>query len=143
MGMGNLKKIFAYWDLNERSTRSRYIYALQRGAKDATEKSEAPRPIEKKMSFWAQLAMYFGTLIGVLLSFLLRQLDSGQTPHLTSVLTWFNFALSALLPFFIIPHAYRKADVDPDTPSLVKFGLFVQNGTFWPVIIGLVGKTIK
>jgi len=41
----------------------------------------------------------------------------------------------------IIPVVFEKLSVRPDAPFIVRFGLFVQNGVFWQVIIGSIGKT--
>ncbi len=142
MALEGLIKVFSYWDLNQPSKRAKYIFALQRAADPTQQAPELPAP-QVKLSCWDQTWMYLGTVLGVLLSFLLRQMDSGVALDLTSSLTWFNVVVALFVALVVIPYAYKRVDVDPTTPFIVRLGLFVQNGVFWQVIMGLVGKTFK
>ncbi len=92
-----------------------------------------PKPKPRKMSIWEQLMMYFGTSIGVFFSSLVNQPNpiASQISYFTlsSILTSLVIALS------IIPITFEKLNVKPNTPFIVRFGLFVQNGVFWQVLI--------
>jgi hypothetical protein len=136
-----LGKVFAYWDLNRPWKTPKRIFSVQRAKLEGVETASESPTSEKGLSFWDQIWMYVGTVVGVLLSFLLRKMDSGETPELSAFLTWFHVVFSAGVGLVIIPYAYRRIDADPTTPFIVRFGLFVQNGAFWQVIMGLIGKT--
>ena len=96
-----------------------------------TKKGKDPR-----MSLGNQLVMYFGTFLGVLLSTGISHLRSGNT-GLT--ITLGEVVLSAIIALSIMPLVYEKLMLHPKAPLIVQFGLFVQNGVFWNVLICSVG----
>lgn len=90
------------------------------------------RSKEGQMSPAEQFLMYFGVVLGVYFSGLIRGQESKTT-----------LLLSALIGLVIIPIAFEKLSVNPKAPLLVRFGLFVQNGVFWDVLFGAIGKVTK
>lgn len=145
MARDQIAKVLSYWDLNRRSERTRYIHTVRRsGDRKVDDAEEALTPIvqPKRLAIVDQVLMYSGTVLGVFLSFLLRRIDAGETPDPAQFLTWFHVVFALAVAFLIVPYAYRRVDVDPGAPFLVRFGLFVQNGVFWQVIMGSLGKTL-
>ncbi len=90
------------------------------------------------LSTLRQIAMYFGAFIGVLLSEIVREYGSGK--HVKLSLSVGKVVASALIAFIIVPYVYEK--LKPESPFIVQFGLFVQNGVFWSFLIDLIGKGI-
>ena len=86
-----------------------------------------------------QLVMYIGTFIGVLLSTAVTHFRSG-TLELT--ITVGEVALSAVIALVIIPLVYEKLMLNPRAPLIVQFGVFVQNGVFWHVLIDSIGSVL-
>ena len=41
-----------------------------------------------------------------------------------------------------IPVVYEKLQLNPGVPFVVQFGLFVQTGVFWHIIIGTIGSAL-
>jgi hypothetical protein len=50
--------------------------------------------------------------------------------------------LSAVIALVIIPLVYEKLNLNPGAPFIVQFGLFVQNGVFWHVLIDSIGSVL-
>lgn len=73
--------------------------------------------------------MYFGVLLGVYFSSLIRGSQSQA-----------SLLIAALVALVIIPVVFEKLNVNPKAPFIVRFGLFVQNGVFWDVIFESIGK---
>jgi len=94
---------------------------------------------ESTISVTHQLVMYVGTFIGVLLSTAVTHFRSG-TLELT--ITVGEVALSAVIALVIIPLVYEKLMLNPKAPLIVQFGLFVQNGVFWHVLIDSIGSIL-
>lgn len=102
-----------------------------------------PAPTKPARSFWIlitqrqdgqlsivdQLVMYFGVLLGVYFSSLIRGSQSQA-----------SLLIAALVALVIIPVVFEKLNVNPKAPFIVRFGLFVQNGVFWDVIFESIGK---
>jgi hypothetical protein len=82
--------------------------------------------------------MYVGTFIGVLLSTAVTHFRSGNT--LTFTLG--EVVVSAVIALVIIPVVYEKLQLNPEAPFIVQFGIFVQNGVFWHVLIDSVGSVL-
>lgn len=83
---------------------------------------------EGQWSIAEQFLMYCGVLLGVYCSGVIRGQDFRPTLFLASV--------TALL---IVPVTFEKLNVNPNAPLLVRFGLFVQNGVFWDVMLQAIG----
>lgn len=104
----------------------------------------SPHPTQpqlKKMSFAEQLLMYIGVLIGVVFSSAVQQFRAGSIVNLN--VTIGSLLVAAIVALAIIPFIFEKLNVRPDAPLLVRFGLFVQNGVFWHVLFGSIGKIIS
>jgi len=97
----------------------------------ASENNEAPT-----ISAARQLLMYIGTFLGVLLSTAVTHFQSG---NVDLAITVGEVALSAVIALVIIPLVYEKLMLNPRAPLIVQFGIFVQNGVFWHVLIDSVG----
>jgi hypothetical protein len=126
-----------YFDLNKRALN---------GKVNGTAASKNPEPESagqdidiNLLSVARQAAMYVGTFIGVLLSTAVTHFQAGNT-DLT--LTVYEVVLSAVVAFVIIPVVYEKLQLNPGVPFVVQFGLFVQNGVFWHIIIETLGSAL-
>ena len=86
-----------------------------------------------------QIVMYLGTFMGVLLSTAVTHFRSGNA-DLT--ITVGEVVVSAVIAFIIVPLVYEKLIVNPKAPFIVQFGLFVQNGVFWHILIDSIGSTL-
>jgi hypothetical protein len=151
-------KALDYFNLNSRAARSIAIMKSKRIPKKkamkekATRKQvlrqgETARPSSqqravsvRKMSFWEQLLLYVGLVIGVIFSSYVMQFKSGETIHLNITVT--TALISAVIALIITPFVFEKLSVRPESPLLVRFGLFVQHGVFWQVVFGLIGKAM-
>ena len=125
----NIKK---YFDLNERTPQPEILLS----GIDGPLKYGATAGIQ--MPFTEQILLYVGTVIGVLFSSVIMEFNSGNPVSLAG----FNITtllISAVIALFIIPVVYEKLKVMPDTPILVRFGLFVQQGVFWQVAFSAIG----
>jgi hypothetical protein len=126
-----------YFDLNKRAQNGK-----KNGAAIPSENTEPEADQDIDINFLSvarQAAMYVGTFIGVLLSTAVTHFQAGNT-DLT--LTVYEVVLSAVVAFVIIPVVYEKLQLDPGVPFVVQFGLFVQNGVFWHIIIGTIGSAL-
>ncbi len=124
-----------YFNLNTRARKAWGEAAGKEGARDA---SGLVR--EGQLSLVRQLTMYVGLFVGVLFSTAVGQFRSGE--DITLAITTGKIVGSAVIALIIIPHVYGKLRLDPGSPLLVQFGLFVQNGVFWSVIVDLVSEAI-
>ncbi|MBU7046660.1 MAG: hypothetical protein HXS54_09510 [Theionarchaea archaeon] len=86
-----------------------------------------------------QIVMYLGTFMGVLLSTAVTHFRFGNA-DLT--ITVSEVILSAVIAFIIVPLVYEKLIVNPKAPFIVQFGLFVQNGVFWHILIDSIGNIL-
>jgi hypothetical protein len=50
--------------------------------------------------------------------------------------------LSAVIAFIIVPLVYEKLMLNPKAPFIVQFGLFVQNGVFWHILVDSIGSAL-
>ena len=93
----------------------------------------------KSITLVSQILMYVGTFMGVLLSTAVTHFRSGNT-DLT--ITVGEVIISAVIALVIIPLVYEKLMLNPESPFVVQFGLFVQNGVFWHVLIDSIGSVL-
>jgi hypothetical protein len=91
------------------------------------------------LSVTRQLLMYLGTFIGVLLSTAVAHFGTGSTDL---AITVGEVLVSAVIALVIIPLVYEKLNLNPKAPFIVQFGLFVQNGVFWHVLIDSIGSIL-
>ncbi len=87
------------------------------------------RQDEDNLSIADQLLMYFGVLMGVYFSGVIRGQDFRPT-----------LLLAAVVSLIIIPIVFEKLNINPNAPLIVRFGLFVQNGVFWDVLLQAIGS---
>ncbi len=92
------------------------------------------------ISLTHQLFMYLGTFIGVLLSTAVNHFVNAENFELT--VTFGEVVVSAVVALIIIPLVYEKLMLNPKAPLIVQFGLFVQNGVFWHVLIESIGSAL-
>lgn len=85
-----------------------------------------------KLSLWEQLTMYLGIFIGVYFSSHLK----GQQQKISP-------AIAALTALLIMPTVFEKLNIDPNSPFIVRFSIFVQHGVFWDVLFGAIGKSFQ
>jgi hypothetical protein len=91
------------------------------------------------LSVTRQLLMYLGTFIGVLLSTAVAHFRTG---NIDLTITVGEVLVSAVIALVIIPLVYEKLNLNPKAPFIVQFGLFVQNGVFWHVLIDSIGSIL-
>ena len=87
-----------------------------------------------------QIFMYFGIFIGVFFSTAVSQFKSGESFNI--IINVGTILISAIIALILIPIVYEKLNLNPSLPFIVQFGLFVQSGVFWHVIINSVSKII-
>jgi hypothetical protein len=90
------------------------------------------------MSFWEQLTMYVGVLLGVIGSAWVDQYNANSTVSIK--MSWATGITAAIIALVIIPAIYDKLQARTDAPWIVKFGVFVQNGVFWHVLLTAISK---
>jgi hypothetical protein len=126
-----------YFDLNDR---------VQKGLKnnggildknpmtDLSNNTKSPM-----LSLPHQLLMYIGTFLGIVFSTVICQFRSGSV-NLKFPIS--EIILSAVIAVVIIPLVYEKLMLNPRAPLIVQFGIFVQNGVFWHVLIDSIGSLL-
>jgi hypothetical protein len=125
-----------YFDLNKRAQNGKE----KNGGTSKNPEPEAGQDIDINfLSVARQAAMYLGTFIGVLLSTAVTHFQAGNTDLTFTV---YEVVLSAVVAFVIIPVVYEKLQLNPGVPFVVQFGLFVQNGVFWHIVIGTIGSAL-
>jgi cytochrome c oxidase assembly factor CtaG len=128
-----------YFDLNERvqkglKNNGGVVLEKDPGLTDLSRKSEIP-----VLSFPHQLLMYLGTFLGIVFSTAISQFRSGSV-HVELPIG--EIILSAVIAVVIIPLVYEKLMLNPRAPLIVQFGIFVQNGVFWHVLIDSIGSLL-
>jgi hypothetical protein len=128
-----------YFDLNERVQKGLKNNGGSLREKDPglTDSSRAPEI--SVLSFLHQLLMYLGTFLGIVFSTAICQFRSG---NIQLTLPIGEIILSAVIAVVIIPLVYEKLMLNPRAPLIVQFGIFVQNGVFWHVLIDSVGSLL-
>lgn len=90
------------------------------------------------MSIMEQVLMYIGTVLGVVTSFVFKD---GFNKFDPTGLSWSTFLAACLISIVIIPAVFAKVQVDSKVPFVVRFGLCVQNGVFWQVLMNAAGNS--
>jgi hypothetical protein len=134
-----------YFNLNERARKAwennggnlvlNSVQDVSENSMQAVDEKESPGHI----SVLHQLFMYFGTFLGVLLSTAVSHFRSG---NVDLTITVGHVIVSAVIALVIIPLVYEKLSLNPKAPFIVQFGIFVQNGVFWHVLIESVGSIL-
>lgn len=96
---------------------------------------------EGKLSVQRQLLMYLGLLVGVLFSMAVNQFKKGEVANLN--MDPATIIISAVIALMLVPMVYKNLRIDSKAPFIVQFGLFVQSGVFWNVIVDSLGKVVK
>jgi hypothetical protein len=91
------------------------------------------------LSVTRQLLMYLGTFLGVLVSTAVAHFRSG---HFDLTITAGEVVISGVIALVIMPLVYEKLMLNPKAPFIVQFGVFVQNGVFWHVLIDSIGSML-
>ena len=120
--MSGKKSMLDYFDLDSR-------------ARTAQEKAAAAVS-PAQLSVIRQVVMYIGVLIGILFSTAVSQFQSLE--DITALMTTSKVFVSAVIALIVVPQVYEK--LNPESPFIVQFGLFVQNGVFWSVAVDLIRK---
>jgi len=132
-----------YFDLNKQTVKPRFV-ETKRDIRAKTKKSvrkEAVKAEQAKMAWWEQLLMYVGIFAGVLLSSALKGFAEGKETGIH--LNGYTIIFSAIVSLILMPFVYRKLKVDKEMPFVIRFGLFMQNGVFWQVILGAIWGALK
>lgn len=123
-----------YFDLNNKAEKDPAVSMKSLPAEAAPKR-------EGRLSGNQQLLMYFGLLIGVLFSAAINQLKKGEAANLN--MDPATIIISAVIALMLVPMVYKNLNIDPKAPFIVQFGLFVQNGVFWNIIVDSLGKIAK
>ena len=91
---------------------------------------------------WEQILMYVGTFIGVFFSSMVMQFNSNKI-EIFDLFNLTSLIFSAIVTLVIIPNVFEKLKVEANTPLLVRFGLFVQNGVFWQFSLNIIIETYQ
>jgi len=134
-----------YFDLNNRASKA-WIQISQTTKEIRTEAEGEVKRVEEirqiapsvKLSPISQILMYLGIFIGVLFSSVVNQFAKGDNFSITVNIS--ILLISAVIAFTLIPIVYEKLKLNPGAPFIVQFGIFIQNGVFWHVIINSIGK---
>lgn len=92
------------------------------------------------MSPGHQLFMYLGVLFGIILSTTVNQFQAGV--DFTFSMNLPEFLISGVVALMLIPSVYEKLRMNPGQPFMVQFGIFVQSGVFWNVMIKAIGTAV-
>ena len=133
-----------YFNLNERARKAWNNNGGSALSSDlpeifSPEMAQTMKESPKRITVVNQVLMYIGTFMGVLLSTAVTHFRSGNT-DLT--ITVGEVVISAVIALVIIPLVYEKLMLNPESPFIVQFGLFVQNGVFWHVLIDSIGSVL-
>jgi len=123
-----------YFDLNSKAQKDPAVFTKSFPA-ESTPKEGG------KLSAAQQIFMYLGLLVGVLFSTAVNQFKNGQAANLD--INPATIIISAVIALVLVPMVYKNLRIDAKAPFIVQFGLFVQNGVFWNVIVDSLGKVVK
>ncbi|KYK38709.1 MAG: hypothetical protein HXS46_17490 [Theionarchaea archaeon] len=85
-----------------------------------------------------QVVMYLGILTGVIFSAAVNQLGSGESINMG--ITSGKLLASAVMALILVPQVYEKLSLNPKSPFIAQFAIFVETGVFWNVAVNLVDK---
>jgi hypothetical protein len=131
--------MFEYFDLNRRTETGGSWSVLS--AKGKPPAGLTPPDEGHHLSAFDQAVMYAGGVIGVLFSSAISQFKKGTAGGFQFTLP--AILIAAVVALVIMPIIYEKLSVKPNTPFIVRFGLFVQHGVFWQVLFDGIGKAIS
>jgi hypothetical protein len=149
-----MPNILKYLDLNQRVLKYRDIQgaeeAMDAGAVEFMGVRESPssessgkkksKAKPRQIPIWEQLLMYCGSVIGVLFSSVVSQRDPLGSQ--ISYVTLSSIVISLVVALAVIPLEFERLRIKSDTPLIVRFGLFVQSGVFWQVLLNFGKATV-
>jgi len=133
-----MKPLLRYFDLNARATNR--VSGSQVASDEAMLQAAGNGQEDPRIPLWEQMLMYFGILIGVLFSSAATQFKSNSPKPIS--FTMGTIAVSMVIAFVVVPAAFEKLQIKPDSPLIVRFGIFVQHGVFWNVLFTAAGKAL-
>lgn len=125
--------LLRYFDLNHRLARAKRQNFKEVASDHLMHRQRqfwfSPRPKEpeqdtEQMPLAEQILMYVGVVLGVCFRSLL---SADATP--------INFGFAAMIGFAVLPIVFEKLSIKPGTPLLFRFGLVVQHGMFWDLVL--------
>jgi len=132
----SLQGLIDYFDLNKRARNAGVIFVSNSKLIGTNKRGKYAVKFTPKR----QILMYFGVFVGVIFSKIINYEESLLSAPLENMLC--EVLLSSFIALMIIPYVYEKATINPSSPLLVQFGLFVQNGFFWQAIIRILSKQV-
>jgi hypothetical protein len=135
------RKGFDYYLAGLKSGFSSKFGRKQQSDKTLQERKKAKFIQVMKNSKWwlsaaQQFLMVIGVFVGVIFSDVIGQFQNGS--QVTIGLTIGKIGVSVLVALILTPVAFSR--LDPSSPYIVKFALFIQSGVFWRVIIETIAK---
>jgi hypothetical protein len=124
-----------YFNLNAKpvTEADAYIFfAYRRGGK-----KQGASNGRSAMPWWEQFLMYAGVVVGVMFSSAVINANSAGL-----AISWRYVVWACIVGLVLMPTVFRKLNVKPNAPLIVRLGLFVQNGVFWQTLVQAVGKSI-
>lgn len=86
-----------------------------------------------------QIMLLAGVLIGVLLSESILAYRSGSSAAALPTYNIADLIIRTAIALIVVPVVYEQT-VKSNSPFVVKFCLYVQNGAFWPLILDALSK---
>lgn len=93
-----------------------------------------------RLSLKEQIFIYIGILIGVLFSTYVIQFNNKADVRISISIT--TVIISMVVALVLFPKVYEKLNINPDRPFLAHFGLSVQHGVFWNIVLGSMAKAV-
>ena len=137
-----LDRFATHFDLNRHAEAEDYFASeVSKGNEETLLEFKARRRTIRTSSLspMKQITMYLGLFIGVLFSSAVMALQNNSPVAISYPLVT-RLVLSAVVALVLTPIVYQKLNLDPDSPFIVQFGLFVQNGVFWQVVINSISR---
>ena len=127
-------------DMKNESVENIEIFSL--GAREVPRLSDTKgvKKNVKKMKFREQLLLYVFTALGVCLSSIIKNYHN--TAQISFNISIYSIILSFFISLMLMPVVYEKLALAPNTPLIVRLGLFFQTGVFWHTMIDFCGNTI-
>jgi len=135
-----MNAVFGYFDLYKKAAPAAAGKSIESAIR-ANLVEPAPAPAEATPSWWKQLLLYLGIVVGVFFSSAIMQFKAHSPISFT--FSWPVLIVSMVIGCIIMPVAYDKLAIKPRAIFAVQFSLFVQTGVFWNVLIDAIAKGIN
>lgn len=122
-----------YFDLNVQGKANTIQIEPTPVQKEPAVKTYLVKFVQVSLSAIDQLLLYFGCIVGVLFSTFLDQYKEGSLSSID--ISWPSLIISSVVAIAIFPFIYGKLPRVNEAAYLVRFGLCVQNGLFWKVLL--------